>query len=102
MIELEKYHSVIEEFCRLHNVRSLYLFGSALTYDFNDSSDIDLLVSFDKVDPVDYFDNYISFKNNLENTFHRKIDLLEEQALKNPVLIRSINRNKKLLYGRTN
>ncbi|CAN5296462.1 nucleotidyltransferase domain-containing protein [soil metagenome] len=102
MIELEKYHVLIEEFCRLHNVKSLYAFGSVLTFDFKESSDIDLLVSFDSVDPADYFDNYISLKNNLESTFHRKIDLLEEQTLKNPILIRSINRNKKLLYGRTN
>jgi predicted nucleotidyltransferase len=102
MLELEKYHSFIETFCREHNVRSLYAFGSALTSDFKESSDIDLLVNFDQVDPANYFDNYIAFKNNLEKTFHRKVDLLEEQALKNPVLIRSINRNKKLLYGRTN
>jgi predicted nucleotidyltransferase len=102
MIELEKHHSLIEEFCRLHNVRSLYAFGSVLTIDFKDSSDIDLLVSFDKVNPADYFDNYISLKDSLEKALHRKIDLLEEQALKNPVLIRSINKNKKLLYGRTN
>jgi predicted nucleotidyltransferase len=102
MIGLEKYHSLIEEFCRLHNVRSLYAFGSVLTSEFKDSSDIDFLVSFEQVDPVDYFDNYMALKNKLENTFHRNIDLLEEQALKNPVLIRSINRNKKLLYGRTN
>ncbi|RZL46469.1 MAG: nucleotidyltransferase domain-containing protein, partial [Pedobacter sp.] len=46
-----------------------------------------------------YFDNYINFKEKLKNLFGRNVDLVEEQTLKNPILIKSINRSKELVYG---
>jgi predicted nucleotidyltransferase len=47
----------------------------------------------------DYFENYISLQIFLENLFERKVDLLEEQTLKNPYLIQSINQDKVKIYG---
>jgi len=41
----------------------------------------------------------MELKENLESLFGRKVDLLEEQTLKNPILIRSINESKELIYG---
>jgi predicted nucleotidyltransferase len=41
----------------------------------------------------------MAFKTSLELLFGRKIDLVEEQTLKNPILIRSINESKELIYG---
>lgn len=38
-------------------------------------------------------------KESLKNIFNREIDLVEEQTLKNPVLIKSINKSKELIYG---
>jgi len=35
----------------------------------------------------------------LKNIFKKEIDLIEEQTLKNPILIKSINDNKELIYG---
>ena len=49
-----------------------------------------------------YFQNYMELKKNLESLFGRKVDLLEEQTLKNPILINSINESKELIYGREN
>jgi Predicted nucleotidyltransferases len=87
--------------CKQHKIVSLYLFGSANTEQFDNDSDIDLLVTFGDIDLFDYFDNYIELKENLERIFDRRIDLIEEKTVKNPVLRRSINRNKTLIYGRT-
>ena len=42
----------------------------------------------------------MDFKADLEILFSRKIDLLEIQAIKNPILQKSIDRNKIRLYGR--
>jgi len=83
-----------------HNVESMYLFGSALTEDFSSTSDIDLLVNFGQIELEDYFKNYMDLKDNLEHFFNRSVDLVEEKTVKNPVLRRSIDRNKKLIYGR--
>ena len=44
--------------CEKHKVESLYVFGSVLTERFNDESDIDFVVVFDKAKVEDYFDNY--------------------------------------------
>jgi predicted nucleotidyltransferase len=76
----------------------MYLFGSALTSDFNENSDFDFLVKFKKIELSEYFDNYMNFKENLRKLLGREIDLLEEQTLKNPILIRSINNSKELVY----
>lgn len=88
--------------CQEYNVSELYIFGSVLTNDFSRKSDIDFLVTFGTVEPHDYFDNFVDFKDTLENIYKRKIDLVESQAIKNPILKRSIDRNKKLVYGREN
>jgi predicted nucleotidyltransferase len=66
---------------------------------FNNRSDIDFLVKFKDIDLSTYFDNYMNFKSNLENLFGREVDLVEEQTLKNPILINSINKSKELVYG---
>ncbi len=90
---------IIKNLCETHNVDKLYLFGSATTTKFNDESDIDFLVKFKPFDLKLYFVNYIDFKSKLKELLRREIDLLEEQTLKNPYLISSIEENKELIYG---
>lgn len=90
---------IIKILCDSHNVDTMYLFGSAVRGDFNSDSDIDFLVKFKPGNLSGYFDNYIDFKEKLKNLFGREVDLVEEQTLKNPILIDSINRNKELIYG---
>ena len=87
--------------CIKHKVKELYVFGSILSESFNENSDLDLLVKFDIIDLLDYFDNYMDFKESLENLFDRQIDLVEVQTVKNPILKPSIDRNKIIIYGRT-
>ncbi len=77
----------------------MYVFGSALSDAMNENSDVDLLVRFKPFDLALYFENYMSLKETLKKVFNREVDLLEEQTLKNPFLIRSIERNKELIYG---
>jgi len=84
--------------CLKHHVGRLFVFGSAATSSFRPDSDIDFLVSFKNIRLEDYADNYFDFKFSLEDLFKRDIDLLEEKALKNPYLIKSINSSKHLVY----
>ncbi|SFT76013.1 hypothetical protein SAMN04489724_2068 [Algoriphagus locisalis] len=88
----------IIQLCISHKVDKLYVFGSVASESFSPKSDVDLLVSFQKIDLFNYFDNYLDLKNKLEKLLKRKVDLVEEQTLKNPVLIRSIDRNKQQIY----
>jgi predicted nucleotidyltransferase len=89
----------LKKLCALYNVEKMYLFGSSLNSNFNVKSDVDLLVKFKQIELSNYFENYINFKEKLESLFGRKVDLLEEQTLKNPILIKSIDNSKELIYG---
>lgn len=88
------------ELCDNHKVKELYLFGSILSDRFNDSSDIDMLIQFHQIDLLEYFDNYMDLKEKLEQLFGRSIDLVENQAIRNPIFRRVIEREKQLVYER--
>ncbi|WP_339706156.1 nucleotidyltransferase domain-containing protein [Algoriphagus aquimarinus] len=100
MIQLIKNNlDQIELLCKEHKVDSFALFGSAAKGDFDNSSDIDFLVSFsNSIDLLDYADNYFKLLENLENLLDRSIDLVSEKSLKNPILIQEINKSKIPLY----
>lgn len=88
----------IRALCKKYKVLRLFVFGSVLTDKFNDESDIDFVVDFDKENVADYFDNYFDLKYALENLFKRKVDLLEEQTIRNPYLKKSVDETKTLIY----
>ena len=92
----------LKRLCVAHHVEKMYLFGSALNSNYNSKSDVDLLVKFKSIELSGYFDNYFNLKEKLILLFGRKVDLLEEQTLKNPILIKSINNSKQLVYGLKN
>jgi hypothetical protein len=96
---IENHNKDIQNLCKAHKVKSLYAFGSVLTDKFNSESDVDFIVDFQKLDVLDYGDNYYNLKFALENILKRSIDLLEEKAIKNPYFRKSVNQNKKLIYG---
>ncbi len=97
---IERNIDQIIKLCKQHKVRELYIFGSVLTDRFNDESDIDFLVEFSLVDILEYFDNYMDFKEKLEVLLKRPIDLVENQAVRNPIFRRVLDRDKKLVYER--
>jgi len=96
---LYKYTTDIDSLCKQHHVKTLCAFGSVLTNRFNGDSDIDLLVAFNDIPLEDYADNYFDFKFSLQDIFKRSVDLLEEQAIKNPYFRQHIDNNKQLIYG---
>lgn len=89
----------INSLCKSHKVEKLYAFGSVLTEKFSDKSDIDLIVKFSDVDLLDYADNYFDLKFSLENIFKRSVDLIEEQAIRNPYFKKVVEQKRQLIYG---
>ena len=96
---ISAYINQIEELCHKYKVRKLFVFGSVLTDNFDEQSDVDLIVDFDKKDINDYFLNYFDFKYSLEDIFGRRVDLLEDQPIRNTYLRKSIEDTKTLIYG---
>ncbi|NOQ26466.1 MAG: nucleotidyltransferase [Bacteroidales bacterium] len=89
----------IRDLCNRHKVAQLFAFGSVLTDNFNSDSDVDFVVDFSGVELLDYADNYFDLKFSLENLLKRDVDLLENKAIRNPFLRKSIDNSKQLIYG---
>lgn len=89
----------IKSLCQTHNVKSLFAFGSVCTDQFNEKSDIDLLISFKPMDYGDYADTYFELADKFESILKRPVDLLTDKSLSNPYFIESINKTKTLIYG---
>ena len=98
----ETIHQSPKEFlslCKNYDVKNLYAFGSSITENFNEaSSDIDLLVELNTEDPLKRGQNLIDLWDKLEAYFKRKVDLLTSSSIKNPILKRSIDATKILIY----
>ena len=91
----------IREACRRFDVKTLYVFGSATNARFNEASDIDFLVSFNKKNQSKILDNYMALHYYLAELLNRKIDLLTESALQidvNPYFNQTVEQTKILLF----
>jgi len=67
---------------RKYPIASIGLFGSAVRNDFGPESDIDIIVDFDQ--PVGM--EFIDLANELEEKFHRKVDLVSAGGVKKKYL----------------
>ena len=97
---IEKRRLAVEALCRKYRVTRLEVFGSAAGDSFDpERSDIDFLVEFQigsNLGP--WMANYFDFRSELEILLGCEVDLVMESAMKNPYLIKEVNRSKKLLY----
>lgn len=97
---LERNIEQIKRLCQSNSVNELFAFGSITNQNFNDRSDVDLVVDINDPDPITYSDKYFNLKFSLEEILGRAVDLLESKAIKNPYLKEEIDRTKILIYGK--
>jgi predicted nucleotidyltransferase len=89
----------IQELCKASKVKTLFAFGSVTREDFNENSDIDLIVDFEEKDPFKYTDLYFGLKSKLEDLLKRQVDLLEERGVKNKLFREQLDNTKIKIYG---
>jgi hypothetical protein len=83
-----------------NRVKRAYAFGSVCRDDFNEASDIDLLIAFeDGLDPIEYGDYYWALDEALPRLLERPVDLVTERSLRNRFLIENINATKVAIYA---
>ncbi|MCB9338575.1 MAG: nucleotidyltransferase domain-containing protein [Lewinellaceae bacterium] len=99
---INKHKKELDKACSTFKVDELYAFGSVLTDKFNSKSDIDFIVSIISKDPIEYAENYFELKFELERIFRRRIDLLEQKAIRNKTFEKLVNKQKILVYARRN
>ncbi|MDR0567414.1 MAG: nucleotidyltransferase domain-containing protein [Prevotellaceae bacterium] len=97
---LDSYKNRVAEYCRQNRVKSLYAFGSVLTSRFNENSDVDLVVDIDASDPLAYANSYFNLKFALQDLLQRPVDLLEDKAIRNPLMRERIDDSKQLIYAK--
>lgn len=74
-------HQKIEEFCKKSHIQKLSLFGSVLTNQFNEKSDVDVMVEFTAHFKPSLFD-MVKMENELSFILHnRKVDLKTSKEL---------------------
>ncbi|MBN8644330.1 MAG: nucleotidyltransferase domain-containing protein [Planctomycetes bacterium] len=95
-IPLDAVHAL----CLKHNVKRLWLFGSAACGDFDpDSSDYDFLVEFLPFTGPGRGRAYFALQAQLEALLGRRVDLAEPGGIRNPIVRASIDRTKVPLYA---
>jgi predicted nucleotidyltransferase len=99
MSYITSYIPSLQGLCKIYKVKTLFAFGSSTTDRFSNTSDVDLLVDFEELDPLDYADNYFNLKFRLQDLFNRPVDLLENKSLRNPFLKSQIDLTKVSVYG---
>jgi hypothetical protein len=85
-------------FCQRWRVRELSIFGSALRDDFGPGSDVDVLVSFEPGADWSLLD-LVGMRDELAALVGRDVDLVEQEALKNPFRRAAILKSKRVLYA---
>ncbi len=86
----------VADFCRLHRVRELALFGSVLRDDFTPESDVDVLIDFLPETRITLF-GLSRLQTDLESLFRRKVDLVMKSAL-HPVIADEVLASRQVLY----
>ena len=69
-----------------YGVKSLAVFGSVVRGDFNEKSDVDILIELEK--PIGL--EFVELVEFLSKTLRRKVDLITPRMLKNPVVRKSV------------
>ena len=89
----------IAALARKHGVTRLFLFGFALSADFDrQRSDLDFLVEFAPGPPADRANRYFGLLEDLESLFGLPIDLVEPGPIQNPYYREEIEKTKYPLY----
>ncbi|MFP3090606.1 nucleotidyltransferase family protein [Treponema sp. TIM-1] len=84
--------------CKKYYINELSIFGSSLRDDFNQNSDIDILVSFYEKSNITLFD-IIDLENEFSKILNREVDIVEKEALKNPIRKNKILSTREIIYA---
>ena len=89
----------IIDLCDKYHVKVLALFGSITGNKFDSkNSDLDLVVEFFPMVPVQHADSYFGLIEDLQNLFELEIDLVEYPSIRNPFFLEVIEKNRVVIY----
>jgi uncharacterized protein len=97
---IERNLDEITRLCQQYRVRRLAVFGSILRRDFDPGrSDTDFLVEFEPVPVAVRMRNYLGLRGALAAILSRPVDLVEDGAIRNPYVLKSVAEQQQVLYA---
>jgi len=99
MIDLNTLRRDIPQVCKKYGVAYVDAYGSIARNEQGENSDLDLIIEFEEPRRKLMTERFFGFLHALEDRYHMKVDLLTEKSLKNPYLIRNINKDRVRVYG---
>ncbi|HOO63273.1 MAG TPA: nucleotidyltransferase domain-containing protein [Synergistaceae bacterium] len=81
-VRIEIPREALDTFCRSWKITELALFGSVLREDFEERSDIDILVTF-ALDATPSLFDMVTMEDELKHIFGRSVDLVSRRGLEN-------------------
>ena len=81
-----------------NKVDKLYAFGSSVHGPFTPTSDVDVYLDVNEPDDLRRGTVLMNLWDGLERFFGRRVDLLTDNSLRNPVLRNEVLRTMKLIY----
>ena len=94
---IPEHREAVATVCRQLGVKRLDLFGSVTGPDFGPKSDIDIVVRFDR-SQGHMFSRYFDLKERLEQIFSRSVDVVMEDAIRNPYFREAVERTRVNVY----
>jgi predicted nucleotidyltransferase len=98
MVNEQQLRILVTPACEQFGVRELSLFGSRARGNARPESDYDFLVTFDRTKGGRLSDRFFGLLFFLEDHLANQIDLVDEEAIRNPYLREAIAHDKKLIY----
>jgi predicted nucleotidyltransferase len=90
----------ITRLCKVYRVQRLAVIGSILREDFDPQrSDADFLVEFEPVPVGARIKNYLGLRGALASLLSRPVDLIENGAIRNPYILKSVAEQEQVLYA---
>ncbi len=98
--ELKVKGEALAGLCRKYDVDRLDVFGSGATDAWHPGeSDLDFIVAFRPLPGSGLADRYLGLADDLELLFGRPVDLLTENAIRNPYFRQSVEATRATVYA---
>jgi uncharacterized protein len=89
----------LQNICKTHYVKELYVFGSAARNEMNDDSDVDFLYTMKEETPeMEYATIFFDMLWKFESLLEKKVDMVPEKYMRNRIFIEEVNNTKKILF----
>jgi hypothetical protein len=88
----------IRSILKKHAVKEAYVYGSAVTENFSDQSDLDLLVEFqDGIETTSFADLWWDLCERIEETVHHPVDVVTLSSITNPYFLQEVEATREAI-----